>query len=140
MPSDSDRGTRWRIVHDVAVFQVKLGLEAVLDLTLIPTSLAAAALDLVVGNWRRPHFFHAVLRFGERCENWIDLWGVAANGPDEPQPTVDAVMHSIEAMIRDPRTGPQTVRTLRHWAATKLAGGAGDGSPRYPDRHDDNAP
>lgn len=136
--ADADRGTRWRIVHDVAVFQVKLGLEAVLDLTLIPTSLAAAALDLLVGNWRRPHIFHAVLRLGERCENWIDLWGVAGNGVDESRPTVDAVMHSVETMIRDPRTGPETVRTLRRWAAMKLAGRTGDG-PHYPDRHDDGA-
>jgi len=56
-------------VRDVVVFQVKLGMEAVLDIMLIPVSLAAAALDLVLGNWRRPRWFHAVLRFGERCEH-----------------------------------------------------------------------
>lgn len=136
MTSDTDRGTRWRIVRDVAVFQFKCGLEAVLDLTLIPTSLAAAGVDLLVGNWRRPRFFHAVLRFGERCEDWIDLWGVAPNGMAESRPGVDAVMQNIEAVIRDPRTGPHAVRTLRRWAAMKLAGGAGDG-PRYGDRDDD---
>lgn len=136
MTSDSDRGTRWRIVRDVVVFQVKCGLEAVLDLTLIPTSLAAAGVDLLVGNWRRPRLFHAVLRFGERCEDWIDLWGVAANGMDENRPGVDAVMHNIEAVIRDPRTGPHAVRTLRRWAAMKLAGGGEDG-PRHPGRDDD---
>ena len=139
MTNDPEPGTRWRIVHDVVVFQVKLGLEAVLDLTLIPTSLAAAALDLLVGNWRRPRLFHAVLRLGERCETWIDLWGVAANRVDEPRPTVDAVVHGLEAMIRDPRTGPDTVRALRRWAAIKLAGGADDG-PQSPGRHEDGAP
>ena len=56
-------------------------MEAVLDLTLIPVSLAAAGLDLVSGNWRQPRWFHAVLRFGERCERRIDLWGVAPAGP-----------------------------------------------------------
>ncbi len=136
--SDSDGGSRWRIVHDVVVFQVKLGLEAVLDLALIPASLGAAALDFVVGNWRRPRLFHAVLRFGERCEDWIDLWGVAANSVEEPRTTVDAAVHSLEAMIRDPRIGPQTVRTLRRWAAMKLAGEAGDG-PRPANRQDDTA-
>ena len=55
-------------------------MEAVLDITLIPVSLAAAALDLVLGNWRRPRWFHAVLRFGERCEHRIDLWGIATPG------------------------------------------------------------
>jgi hypothetical protein len=136
MTSDSDRGSRWRIVRDVVVFQVKCGLEAVLDLTLIPASLAAAGLDLLVGNWRRPRFFHAVLRFGERCEDWLDLWGVAPSGVADSRPGIDAVMHSVEALIRDPRTGPQAVRTLRRWAAMKLAGDIDDG-PRSPDREDD---
>jgi len=136
---DPKKGTRWRIVHDVAVFQVKLGLEAMLDLTLIPTSLVAAALDVLVGNWRRPRFFHAVLRLGERCETSIDLWGVTVNDAVEPQPAVDAIIRRVEAMVRDPRTGPDTVRTLRRWAAVKLAGGTGDG-PQSADRHDDAAP
>jgi hypothetical protein len=80
MTGNSNRGSRWRLVRDVFVFQVKLGAEAVLDITLIPVSLAAAALDLLLGNWRRPRWFHAVLRFGERCERRIDLWGVKADG------------------------------------------------------------
>ena len=103
------------------VFQIKLGMEAVLDLTLIPVSLAAAAMDFLLGNWRRPRWFHAVLRFGERCEHRIDLWRVATPGVDAPQSEVDAVMRSIETLIRNPRTGPDKVRELRRWAATKLA-------------------
>jgi hypothetical protein len=136
MTSDTNLGTRWRIVRDVAVFQLKCGLEAVLDLTLIPMSLAAAGVDLLVGNWRRPRFFHTVLRFGERCEDWIDLWGVSPNDMAESRPGVDAVMQNIEAVIGDPRTGPRAVRKLRRWAAMKLAGGAG-GGPRHADRDDD---
>jgi hypothetical protein len=80
-----------RILRDVIVFQVKCGLEAVLDVTLIPISLGAALLDLVFGNWRRPHLFHAVLR-------------------------------NLETVLRNPRTGPESVRTLRRWAALKLVG------------------
>jgi hypothetical protein len=120
MTDQSDQDTRWRLVRDVAVFQIKLGMEAVLDLTLIPASLAAAALDLLLGNWRRPRWFHAVLRFGERCEHRIDLWGVAAPGVDAPQSEADAVLRSIETLIRNPRTGPDKVRELRRWAAKKL--------------------
>ena len=52
MTDNSDHDTRWRLVRDVAVFQIKLGMEAVLDLTLIPLSLAAAGLDLLLGNRR----------------------------------------------------------------------------------------
>jgi hypothetical protein len=69
MTSDTNPGTRWRIVRDVAVFQFKCGLEALLDLTLIPTSLAAAGVDLLVGNWRRPRFFHTVLRLASAAKS-----------------------------------------------------------------------
>jgi len=126
MTDQSDHETRWRLLRDVVVFQIKLGMEAVLDLTLIPVSLVAAALDLLLGNWRRPRWFHAVLRFGERCEHRIDLWRVATPGAGAPQSEVDAVMRSIETLIRNPRTGPDKVRELRRWAATKLAP-SGDG-------------
>jgi hypothetical protein len=125
MTGKSDRSTRWQLVHDVVVFQVKLGLEAVLDLALIPISLAAAAMDFLAGNWRRPRLFHAVLRLGERCETAINLWGVATKDVERPA-GVDAVMHSIEAVIRDPSTGPERVRMLRRWAAMKLAGSDAD--------------
>ena len=136
MTDQSDHETRWRLVRDVVVFQIKLGMEAVLDLTLIPVSLAAAAMDFLLGNWRRPRWFHAVLRFGERCEHRIDLWRVATPGMDAPQSEVDAVMRSIETLIRNPRTGADKVRELRRWAATKLAP-SGDGEPQPPDRRND---
>lgn len=136
MTDDSNRGSRWRLVHDVVVFQVKLGLEAFLDITLIPVSLAAAGLDLLLGNWRRPRLFHAVLRFGERCERRIDLWGAAADGADVSRSELDAVIRSIETLIRQPGAGQQKVRELRRWAATKLAPG-GDDEPPPPKRSDE---
>lgn len=138
MTDGTDRGTRWRLAHDVFVFQVKLGLEAVLDLALIPVSLAAAALDLLLGNWRRPRFFHAVLQFGKRCEAWIDLWGVAPRTEGECRPNIDLVMQNIETVMREPRTGPHSVRTLQRWAAMKLSGVAGEGE-QQPDRKGDAA-
>lgn len=129
MPGVSDRGTRWQLVHDVVIFQIKLGLEALLDIALIPISLAAAGLDFVLGNWRRPRLFHAVLRVGERCENWIDLWGIPARQAEDRPGGVDALLRNVEAAVRDPRTGPESLRALRQWAATKLAGDASDEPP-----------
>ena len=137
MTSTAKRGSRLRLARDVVVFQVKLGLEALLDLTLIPVSLAAAGLDLVLGNWRRPRWFHTVLRFGERCERRIDLWGVGKNA-EVADAEVAAVMRSIETLMRNPGTGPQKVRELRRWAAMKLAPGV-DAEPQPPKRSDDAA-
>jgi hypothetical protein len=127
MADKTRRGSRLRLLRDVIVFQIKLGAEALLDITLIPVSLVAAGLDLVLGNWRQPRWFHAVLRFGERCERRIDLWGVKADG-QVADAEINAVMRSIETLIRQPGTGPQKVRELRRWAAAKLAPG-GDDAP-----------
>jgi hypothetical protein len=127
-----------RLLRDVLVFQVKSGLEAVLDLTLIPVSLAAAGLDLVLGNWRQPRWFHAVLRFGERCERRIDLWGVPGGDDEVPNTEIEAVMRGIETLMRQPSTGPQKVRELRRWAATRLAPG-GEDEPPAAKRGDDAA-
>ena len=136
MSADPKRGSRWRLIHDVVVFQVKLGLEALLDITLIPVSLAAAGMDLLLGNWRQPRWFHAVLRFGERCERRIDLWGVSLIDGRDPDAEVDAVMRGIETLIRQPGTGPKKLRELRRWAATKLAPDGGD-EPPHQGRRDD---
>jgi hypothetical protein len=137
MTAQAKRGSRLKLVRDVVVFQIKLGLEAALDIMLIPVSLAAAAVDLVLGNWRRPRWFHAVLRFGERCERRIELWRVAPTDGDTSDADVDAVIRSIETLMRQPGTGGQKVRELRRWAAARLAPG-GDDAPPKP-RPDDDA-
>ena len=137
MTDDSNPGSRLRLLRDVLVFQVKLAMEALLDITLIPVSLAAAGADLLLGNWRQPRWFHAVLRFGERCERRIDLWGVKADG-NAVDLEIAAVMRSIETLVRQPGTGPRKVRELRRWAAMKLAPG-GDDEPPPPRRNDDAA-
>jgi hypothetical protein len=128
--------TRWRLLRDVLVFQIKLGMEALLDLTLIPVSLAAAAVDLLLGNWRRPRWFHAVLRFGESCEHRIDLWGVPTSSLEAPQSDADVLMRSIETLLRNPGIAPDKVRELRRWAAMKLAP-TGDSDLQAPDRRND---
>ncbi len=135
MTNDSNPGSRLRLLRDVVVFQVKLGAEALLDITLIPVSLAAAGVDLLLGNWRQPRWFHAVLRFGERCERRIDLWGVNADR-EAADLEIAAVMRSIETLVRQPGTGPRKVRELRRWAASKLAPG-GDEEPQPRDRRND---
>lgn len=124
--------SRLRLLRDVLVFQIKLGMEALLDLTLIPVSLAAAGLDLVLGNWRRPRWFHAVLRFGERCERRIDLWAVPTPGADAPRTDADALMRGIEILARNPGIAPDKVRELRRWAASRIAPGSDAAAPKAP--------
>lgn len=95
---------RWQLIRDVAVFQVKLGVDALRDLVLSPVSLVAAVLDLVTGDRPRPYFYE-VLAAGRRSEAWIDLFGAAervdpgrpAHGPEDAG--IDALMRRVEEVL-----------------------------------------
>lgn len=63
--------------------------------------MPAAGLDLVLGDWRQPRWFHALLRFGERCEQRINPWGVSSASATGASADVDSVMRNIEALVRD---------------------------------------
>jgi len=69
--------SRWVILRDLAIFQVKLVLDGGKDLVLAPLSLAAAALDLSFPGKRPGHRFYAVMRIGERFDRWLSLFAAA---------------------------------------------------------------
>jgi hypothetical protein len=74
--------TRREILRDVAVFQVKLWVEGVKDVVLIPLSLGAALVDLVLRRRGGRGALYAVMRLGDRFEQWVDLYGPLGRGPD----------------------------------------------------------
>ena len=85
----SEVPTRWELIHDVAIFQVKLAIDALRDLLISPISIVAGLIDLVMG---RKHFsghFYNVLRTGRSSEEWINLfsqagrWKPQSDGPDD---------------------------------------------------------
>lgn len=67
--------TRWVIFRDLLIFQLKLILDGAKDLVLAPLSLIAAVLDMVFG---QPGYrFYAVMRLGERYDQWLSLFAAA---------------------------------------------------------------
>ena len=69
--------SRWELIQDVAIFQVKLAIDALRDLLISPISIVAGIIDLVIG---RKHFnghFYSVLRTGRLSEEWINLFSQA---------------------------------------------------------------
>jgi hypothetical protein len=93
---------RWRLIRDVLVFQLRLGLDALRDLLLSPISLVAGLVDLVFGGTR----FYAVLAAGRRTEAWIHLFGeLDRSAPDDAvtnaaQPvSIDALVERMERLI-----------------------------------------
>jgi hypothetical protein len=112
--------TRSRLIRDVLLLQVKLLLGAARDLAVVPVTLAAALLDLILSRSQPPRFFQQVLRLGERSDQWIGVWS-AAHGKDEPQRgNVDALMASVEEVVRDPKVGAYRARVLKRWAERQV--------------------
>jgi hypothetical protein len=99
------RPTRWELIRDVAVFQLKLALDALRDVVLSPVSLAAALVDLLTGGERPGHYFYRALVLGRRAEHWINLFGEADRvaPPDAAEAgaaSIDEVVGQVEERIR----------------------------------------
>jgi hypothetical protein len=69
--------TRWVILRDLLIFQIKLVLDGAKDIVIAPLSIAAAAVDIVFPGQRPGRFFYAVMRLGEHFDRWLSLFAAA---------------------------------------------------------------
>jgi hypothetical protein len=95
---------RWKFMRDVVIFQLKLFLDNVRDLVLMPVSLAAALIDLVLRGEREGARFYKVLRWGAHSEDVIDVYSAIehhARGDFKINPayTVDGVIARLENVV-----------------------------------------
>lgn len=68
--------SRWTILRDLVIFQIKLALDGLKDVILAPLSVVAAAIPILFGpGARRARIFYQVLRLGERYDLWLNLFG-----------------------------------------------------------------
>jgi hypothetical protein len=100
-PEQAPDDGRWLLIRDVAVFQLKVLLDAARDVALIPFSLLAAFVDLISGGERPGRLFYELLRLGRASEGWINLFGEAdPQAGDDPKPqNVDAMVGRLEALL-----------------------------------------
>ena len=99
----------WTLLRDLGVFQVKLIVDGLRDLILVPTSLIAGIISLAKGEGGRPglQFYH-LLGFGQQTERWINLFGAIKNSPeklDQPMPfgegDIDDLVGKFELFVVD---------------------------------------
>ncbi|MEO7876490.1 MAG: hypothetical protein ABIR62_10265 [Dokdonella sp.] len=118
---DTTRRTATPLIRVVALLQIKLLLSAGRDLVLAPVALAAAALDLVSLKKQEPQYFRAVLRFGQQTDEWIDTWSHGRGDAAPPRGSVDALLASVEDVVRDPQSGAHRARVLKRWAERQMS-------------------
>lgn len=69
--------TRWVILRDLVIFQIKLALDGLKDVVLAPAAIAAALVDLLFPGSAPGSRFYAVMRIGERFDRWLSLFSAA---------------------------------------------------------------
>jgi hypothetical protein len=118
--NSEQKATRNQLIRDVLLLQVKLLIGAARDLAVVPVTLAAALLDLILSKSQPPRFFHQVLRLGERSDEWIDVWSAARHETEQRGP-VDSILASVEEVVRDPKVGAYRARVLKRWAERQVS-------------------
>ena len=103
-PPRADSNDRWKFLRDVLVFQLKMFLDNVRDFALMPISLAAALIDLVVRGEREGALFYRVLRWGSHSEEVIDVYSAIAHHEKgdfrvSRDYTVDGVIARLEGAL-----------------------------------------
>ena len=100
---------RWNLLRDLGVLQVKLLVDGLRDLILVPASLLAGIISIVTSNDGKPgpQFYH-LLAWGKQSEVWINLFGAVKNSPEEvgqQQPfgnkDIDDIVGRLETFVID---------------------------------------
>ena len=67
------------VVRDLLIFLAKVGLDGVKGIVVTQVAIGAALMDLALADSRSGRRFYAVLRYSERFDLWLNLYGAAAN-------------------------------------------------------------
>lgn len=93
---------RWHLIRDAVQFQIKLAIDGVRDLILMPLSALGAVLTLF-GVRDTPLEFYNIVRWGKRTERAINLFGAAKPSPADRQSdeavSVDSLLERVESLL-----------------------------------------
>ena len=85
--SEEHRTPLWVLIRDVGVLQVKLIVDGLRDLILVPASLIAGVISLArTENGKPGPQFYQLVSIGKQSEKWINLFGALRNAPPDVAP------------------------------------------------------
>jgi hypothetical protein len=109
-PEENDfAGTRWTMLRDLGVLQVKLLVDGLRDIILVPASLIAGIASIATSKDGKlgMQFYH-LLAWGRETEVWINLFGAVKNSPEKiehPQhfgdKDIDDIVGRLESFVVD---------------------------------------
>ncbi len=103
--------TRWTLIRDMLVFQVKLAMDAIRDLFLSPVSIICGLIDIFKGHSHSQSYFHKLMIFGRQTDFWLNLFGNHDNGAgnlaiterqrDKSSVSVDQLFTQVESLLKE---------------------------------------
>jgi len=107
--SDTNHPPLWTLIRDIAVLQVKLIVDGVRDLILVPASLIAGIVSLAKTKDGQPGTeFYRLVSVGSQSERWINLFGALKNAPADlaeelhfGDADIDAIVSRVESFVVD---------------------------------------
>ena len=105
---DGPMPDRWTLIRDILVLQLKLLVDGLRDLILVPISLVIGVISLLKAGNASGNEFYELLRAGRRTERWINLFGAAERvygpaiaGDRFPAEDIDEMVSRVEAFVVD---------------------------------------
>ena len=99
---------RWTLIRDIVVLQLKLVVDGLRDVILVPISLVIGIVSLLKAGDASGREFYELLRVGRRSERWINLFGAVERvyGPaiadDRFQADdIDEIVSRVESFVID---------------------------------------
>lgn len=89
------------LLRRLLVFQLKLAVDGLRDVVLSPLSLVAVLWGVLFSPRDRGAPFGALLRFGRRTDDWIDLFELRRRTPEAEAAGADALVDAVERMLRE---------------------------------------
>ena len=110
LPEDNEtHPPLWTLIRDIAVLQVKLVVDGLRDLVLVPASLVAGIISLSKTRDGVPGTeFYTLVGVGKQSERWINLFGAYKNAPPEVteqkhfgDADIDDIVSRVESFVVD---------------------------------------
>jgi len=84
------RASRWSLIREVFIFQIKLTADGMKDFVLGPLALAAGLLDLARATPPDQGWFYKILRSGARFDRWVGLFDAVERPKPAPERSLPA--------------------------------------------------
>ena len=103
--------TRWALIRDLFVFQVKLAMDAIRDLLLSPVSIICGLIDIIRGHSLSQSYFHKLMDLGHQTDLWLNLFGnqnkdtenlnIQRSQKTKVDARVDQIFSQVESLLKE---------------------------------------